>query len=195
MSPQGWRDRDTRLSRSLGRNWPEEPLLDALSLSPTSRVLDVGAGDGQLLRALRGRAHRGELFGIDPEPGQGVGRGVAESLPFPDASFDAVLFVRVLAHLADPARALAEARRVLRPGGRLVVAAQGTWHLARLRSLGGPPWEAPRPPTAADLILPVVLTPEDLRALAASSRLSVGKWDPTSPLTDTLHLRVEVERR
>ncbi|MCP2014941.1 SAM-dependent methyltransferase [Deinococcus sp. HSC-46F16] len=195
MTPGGWQERDARLSRRLGRSWPHGPLLTALPLSPTARVLDVGAGDRQLLQALRARGHPGGLFGIDPEPGEGVRRGVAEQLPFPDTSFDTVLLVRVLAHLHDPARALAEARRVLRPGGQLVVAAQGEWHLARLRSLGGPPWEPPAPPTEADLLFPVVLTPEDVRALAASHDLSLGEWDLTSPLTDTLHLRVEVKRR
>ncbi|MPY66816.1 methyltransferase domain-containing protein [Deinococcus sp. SDU3-2] len=195
MTPGGWRDRDARLSRQLGLGWPEEPLLNALRLSPTARVLDVGAGEGRLLRALRARGHRGEVVGLDPEPGEGVQRGVAEQLPFPDASFDAVLLVRVLAHLHDPARAVAEARRVLRPGGRLVVAAQGEWHLARLRRLGEALWESPPPPTEADLVFPVVLTPEDVRALAASYGLNLSGRDLPSPLTDTLHLRVEVERR
>lgn len=195
MSPPGWRERDARLSRLLGRGWPEEGLLDALSLPATVRVLDVGAGDGRLLRALRARGHQGASVGLDPEPGVGVQRGVAEQLPFPGVSFDTVLLVRVLAHLHDPARALAEARRVLRPRGQLVVAAQGDWHLARLRRLGGALWEPPPPPAGADLVFPVVLMPEDVRALAASYDLSLGKWDLISPLTDTLHLRVEVERR
>ena len=75
------------------------------------------------------------------------------------------------------------------------MAAQGDWHLARLRRLGGAPWEPPPPPAGADLVFPVVLMPEDVRVLAASYDLSLGKWDLISPLTDTLHLRVEVERR
>ncbi|WP_104991374.1 class I SAM-dependent methyltransferase [Deinococcus sp. NW-56] len=195
MSLPGWKERDARLSRRLGWGWPEEPLLDALNLSPTARVLDVGAADGRLLRALKARGHEGGVFGLDPEPGFGIQRGVAERLPFPAASFDAVLLVRVLAHLPGPARALAEARRVLRPGGQLVVAAQGDWHLARLRGLGGAPSEPPSPPTEADLFFPVVLMPEDVRVLAASYGVSLGGRDLTPSLTDTLHLRVEVERR
>lgn len=47
----------------------------------------------------------------------------AEALPLADESFDAVMMVSVLHHLADPATALEEARRVLRPGGRVAVMA------------------------------------------------------------------------
>jgi SAM-dependent methyltransferase len=52
-------------------------------------------------------------------------------LPFPDAHFDAVVSCLVLCTVADPARSLAEIRRVLKPGGELRllehVAAEGTW--------------------------------------------------------------------
>jgi ubiquinone/menaquinone biosynthesis C-methylase UbiE len=46
--------------------------------------------------------------------------GDVEQLPFPDASFDVVLFSGILHHLPDPSRCAAEAFRVLRPGGRFV---------------------------------------------------------------------------
>jgi SAM-dependent methyltransferase len=52
--------------------------------------------------------------------------GDARSLPFPGGEFDAVRCERVLCHLADPARAVAEFRRVTRPGG-LVVALEPVW--------------------------------------------------------------------
>ncbi|MCD0159279.1 methyltransferase domain-containing protein, partial [Deinococcus sp. 6GRE01] len=99
-------ERDALLSRLCGRAWPEGVLLDALSLSPALDVLDVGAGDGRLLRELARRGHAGRVVGIDPTPGPGVQPAHAEALPFPDASFDVVLFARVLAHLPDQARAL-----------------------------------------------------------------------------------------
>lgn len=96
------------------------------------RVLDVGCGDAGVVIAF---AEAGAVAtGIEPyersvERGRvraeehGVGLelkiGVAEELPFPDASFDLVLIDNVLEHVQDRERTLAEIRRVLRPGGLL----------------------------------------------------------------------------
>lgn len=161
------RARDALLSRRCGRSWPEGVLLDALGLSPALDVLDVGAGDGRLLRELARRGHAGRVVGVDPTPGPGVQPAHAEALPFPDASFDVVLFVRVLAHLPDPARALAEARRVLRPGGQVWGAAHGPVHLwATWAALGQPlaPGEAP-PEPALTVTHPLTVTADDAQFL------------------------------
>jgi len=98
-------------------------------------VLDVGGGTGANLPHLApGQVAR--LVLLDPSPGMlararrrarelGVEaqlvRGRAEWLPFPDRSFDAVVFTLSLCTIGDPATALGEARRVLRRGGRLLV--------------------------------------------------------------------------
>jgi ubiquinone/menaquinone biosynthesis C-methylase UbiE len=94
------------------------------------RVLEVGTGEGQVARAIAAQ-NGAEVVGVDPTVNQiveavrkGAGpiyaRSGAESLPFPDASFDAVVCCLVFEHIDDVDGALAEVSRVLRPGGRFV---------------------------------------------------------------------------
>lgn len=70
-------------------------------------------GSDEMLAAARERA--GHLPGVD------LRRGVLEALPIEDETLDAAVMFLVLHHVAAPASALAEARRVLKPGGRLLV--------------------------------------------------------------------------
>jgi ubiquinone/menaquinone biosynthesis C-methylase UbiE len=109
------------------------------SPEPGQRVLDVGCGTGNLLLALGARRPDLDLTGIDPDPlalsratrkagraGTAVrwDRGYADALPYPDGSVDRVFSSLMLHHLDPPAKdaMLAEVRRVLRPGGVLVLA-------------------------------------------------------------------------
>lgn len=90
-----------------------------LADAPAS-VLDVGCGEGGFLADLAARGIR--AVGVDHESALAAARaaglevhaGVAERLPFDDASFDTVTFMYVTHHVADPAVALAEAARVAR---------------------------------------------------------------------------------
>ncbi len=105
-----------------------EPLLDAARVGPGVRVLDVATGPGYVAAAA---AQRGAaVVGVDfsaamlaearrHHPGIEFQAGDAGALPFPDASFDAVVMSFGLLHLARPDQALAETHRVLRPGGRV----------------------------------------------------------------------------
>ena len=61
----------------------------------------------------------------------------AQALPFDDASFNAVIANHMLYHVPDRAKAYGEIRRVLRPGGRLYAATNGTQHLRELDELEG----------------------------------------------------------
>jgi 2-polyprenyl-3-methyl-5-hydroxy-6-metoxy-1,4-benzoquinol methylase len=107
---------------------------------PGGRVLDVGCGRGVILGPLADRGfevHGVEISaeaarGADPRAKLRIAPRLADA-GFDAAFFDEVVIWHVLEHLADPRETLAEARRILRPGGRLVVAvpnfasAQARW--------------------------------------------------------------------
>ena len=107
---------------------------DAARIQPGQRALDVACGTGILARELASRiGSSGRVAGIDPSPGMvAVAKhlapavewreGVAESLPFPDQSFDAVVSQFGLMFFTDRRQALREMLRVLAPGGHLAVA-------------------------------------------------------------------------
>jgi demethylmenaquinone methyltransferase/2-methoxy-6-polyprenyl-1,4-benzoquinol methylase len=104
------------------------PLREALEGAPGRRLADVGGGTGNYARALRDEGW--DPVVIDREPGmlaRAAAKGLetieadAQNLPLADESVDAVMLVSMLHHVEEPARALAEAQRILRPGGRLAL--------------------------------------------------------------------------
>lgn len=125
-----------------------------------ARVLDIGCGDAGVIIAFAENGAR--VAGIEPsgksfqrarvraeEHGVEVDlrNGVAEDLPFPDASFDLVILDNVLEHVQDQERTLAEIRRVLRPDGLLYMVTPKPYSLYSL-------WNDPHYDLAGLVLLP-----------------------------------------
>jgi SAM-dependent methyltransferase len=129
-------------------------LADA-ALPPGARVLEVGCGTGAVTRVLATWPGVGEAIGVDPSPtfvarARELAHGLtslafheadARSLPFEPGAFDAVVFHTTLCHVPDPALALREAVRVLRPGGCLAIF-EGDYATGTLATRAGDPLDA-----------------------------------------------------
>lgn len=126
---------DRLAATDLGRSYKAR-MLDELGLRPGHTVLDLGCGPGTDLTSLaRAVTATGTVIGVDSDrtavdtarqrtAGQDavtVRLADIHDLPLPDRGADRARTDRVLQHVADPARALREIQRVLRPGGRLVM--------------------------------------------------------------------------
>jgi SAM-dependent methyltransferase len=172
-------------------------LIASLVGGPGLRVLDLGCRTGALTQHY---AAGNEVTGVDVDHAaleQAVERlrietvwaDVEEGLPFEDGAFDVVVAGELLEHLADPAAAVANVHRVLRPGGRFVGSVPNAFRLkSRLRFVAGR-----HPETDATHLQ--LFTPEALRLLLAASfddvviRFAVGRYVRWSP---RLMARVQV---
>ncbi|HEX9388968.1 MAG TPA: methyltransferase domain-containing protein [Anaerolineales bacterium] len=113
--------------------------VDNALIKPSDSVLDVGCGTGEVTLLAKTRAKNGKVYGIDPAPEMiTVARkkaarkgldidfrvGVIEALPFPDGSIEVVTSSLMMHHLPEDlkVRGIAEIYRVLKPGGRLLIA-------------------------------------------------------------------------
>lgn len=115
-------------------------VVDSLAPQPGERLLEVGSGSGVICRLVAPHvAPGGEVVGLDISPqfttvareyaaGAELGHltrfetGQAEDLPYPQDSFAGAFALRLLMHAADPDLVVRELARVVRPGGRLVLA-------------------------------------------------------------------------
>jgi SAM-dependent methyltransferase len=175
--------------------WPAR-LLDLADVAPGHRVIDVGCGTGVLARAAYDAVQPGgEVEAVDPNGGMlavarrlapeiGWTESAAEDLPFESDSVDRVVSQFALMFFSDPAAAVSEMARVLRPDGHLCVA---TWaelgsnpgydaFVGLLRTMFGDP--------AADaLVAPFTVgLPADLSRIVetAFSRVNVVALDGTA---------------
>lgn len=91
-----------------------------IQIGSTGRLLDLGCGKQPYRHHYAGRCE--QVVSADYSVRSKIDvRLSATALPFPDASFDVVLFSEVLEHVDEPARAVSEIARVLKPGGRLLL--------------------------------------------------------------------------
>ncbi|MEU2035646.1 class I SAM-dependent methyltransferase [Nocardia amamiensis] len=113
---------------------PDDPIaavLDALRLTGTEDIADIGCGDARFLAQLHAAGHTGRLIGVDTSsamvaaaaaiPDVSGVLGDARALPFGDAGLDVCTARHMLHHVQDPAAALAEFRRITRPGGTVAI--------------------------------------------------------------------------
>jgi SAM-dependent methyltransferase len=111
------------------RNWPAKNELIASLTSPARVVLDIGCGNGSILRDLKRRGYR-HLHGMEisqyavqrlRREGIEMHAGFAPSIPLPDGTFDTVIASQVLEHVIRRRKFLKEIRRVLKPAGHAFI--------------------------------------------------------------------------
>ena len=170
------------------------------------RVLELGIGmglnlpfyDATRVESVTGVDPAAELRAIaqaaprDPRLAVHVEAGTAEALPFADASFDCVVCTFTLCSVNDPARALSEARRVLRPGGRFLYCEHGLspdQEVAKWQRRIEPIWKAiaggchlTRPVTAAIAKAGFRIDRQDSMYLPRAPRIAGwNEWGEASP--------------
>ncbi len=124
---------DDKTAQGYADKWGDDPsifaVLERVRIAPDARVLDVGCGTGSALRHLAGDTR--QLTGVDPTPrlveiaraagGATYFEAPAEALPVADGSVDVLLALNSIHHWEDQSAGLREARRVLTPGGLIVL--------------------------------------------------------------------------
>ena len=115
-------------------------VLEWLDARPGERILDLGCGDAQL--TVRLAATGAQVQGFDASPrmaaaarsrGVSVDEGTAESLPYPDQTFDAVFSNAALHWMRDQDAMMGQVHRVLKPGGRFVAEMGALGNIAAIR--------------------------------------------------------------
>lgn len=134
-----------RVTKGTSKSAVYQMLLDAAAgaIAPGVRLLEYGAGTGSLISMLRASGFDGAITGADiipkPElPGQAMSwieADLNEPLPAPEASFDAIVSTEVIEHLENPRAVFREFRRLLRPGGVLLVTTPNQESVRSLLSL------------------------------------------------------------
>jgi SAM-dependent methyltransferase len=201
-----------------GRRTVLEGVIAGLDLGSGARILDAGCGSGRNMVDLR---RHGSVTGVELSDasveiaqGRGAGEVVAGSvleMPFPDVSFDFAVSLDVIEHLEDDVAALRELRRVVAPGGALLLtvpAYQWLWSghdvvnhhhrrytrrsLKRVAEEAG--WQQTRTTYFNSLLLPVAIVLRVLeRFNTKTTESSLDLWVPPEPLNWTLERPLALE--
>jgi ubiquinone/menaquinone biosynthesis C-methylase UbiE len=161
-----------------------------IALPKGARVLEVGCGNGATTKLIMQHVRPAQLVGIDPspvfidmarqafagEPRISFGLGDAVATGQADACFDLVIAHTVYSHLVDPEPALAEAHRVLKPGGQLVIF-DGDYATITVALFDGDPLQ----PAVSAVLRHMIHAPYIMRqlpALVAAAGFSVQSVEP-----------------
>ena len=201
-----------------GRRRLLDRVISGMALPPAARILDAGCGSGRNMVEL---ARYGSVAGVEVSPeSAGVARkrevgqvveGSIDAMPFAEDSFDLAVCLDVIEHLEDDRAALVELRRVVAPGGALLVTVPAypwLWsshdtinqHQRRytrrslLAAAEGAGWRAERVTYFNSLLLPVAIAMRALeRVRPAESETSPDLWIPPAPLNRLLEQPLHLE--
>jgi len=134
-------------------NFLLEKFIDLLSSEPRGKVLDIGCGDGDYALALHQLGF--DVLAADMDEARFKYKdkikfqkcNVAEKLPFKDGSFKYIVLAEVVEHLKNPYEVMGELKRILKPGGKLILSTPNILNLkSRMRYLVEGCWEYFREP-------------------------------------------------
>ncbi len=194
LGDRWYRAQDTPIALLRAESRHRNPwIAGAIGASPL-RVLDLGCGAGFLSNYLAARGHR--VCGVDADAeslavaraydATGTAeyqRGDACALPYPDASFDVVCAMDLIEHVEDPAQLVAEASRVLAPGGVFFFHTFNRTWLAKLIVIDGVRLFVKNTPK--DLhVLRLFVAPRDLETMCRRAHLQIAEMHGSRPRFD-----------
>lgn len=191
LGDRWYRAKDTPIALLRAESRHRNPWIAEQLGTATRSVLDLGCGAGFLSNYLADRGHR--VHGLDADVESlavaraydrsgtvAYRRGDACALPYPDASFDIVCAMDLLEHVEDPAQLVAEASRVLAPGGLFFFHTFNRTWLAKLIVIDGVRLFVKNTPD--DLhVLRLFITPEELAAMCRRAGLEVVELRGSRP--------------